>query len=57
MATSFNRRVCALEQASKPRDASLPNIVDDDLDDAEFKRLEALGLKPVRFTDALAMFL
>ena len=57
MATSFNRRVAALEQASKPKDSTLPNIVDDDLSDAEFERLEALGLKPVRFTDALAIFI
>ena len=56
MAT-LEKRLEALEQANKPRDASLPNIVDDDLDDAEFNRLEALGLRPVRFTDALGMFL
>lgn len=57
MTTSFNRRVAALEQARKPKDSTLPNIVEDDIDDAEFERLEALGLKPVRFTDALAMFI
>ena len=56
MTTSFNRRVCALEQASKPLDASLPFVVNDDIDDAEFKRLEALGLKPIRFTEALELF-
>lgn len=55
--SSIRTRLERLELASKPRSASLPNIVDDDIDDAEFKRLEALGLKPVRFTDALAMFL
>ena len=54
---NLNGRVAALEQASKPNDSTLPNIVDDALSDAEFERLEALGLKPVRFTDALAIFI
>ena len=57
MTTSFNRRVAALEQASKPKDSTLPNIVEDDIDDAEFERLGAIVLKPVRFTNALAMFI
>ena len=58
MATSFNRRVAALEQASKPANGQLLlDIVDDDTTDAEIERLRALGRDPIRFTAAVELFI
>lgn len=57
MAT-LEKRLQALEQVSKSRNGKpLPYVVDDDTTDAELGRLQALGLDPIRFTDAVELFI
>ena len=54
---NLEKRLQALEQSLYGIEGALPYVVDDDTTDAELIGLQALELKPMRFTDAVELFI